>query len=160
MKKRRWITHPVLSFVDWYVRNYHSKDYIHRDMIKDEISKRLGQLEQRLMAAWQESEEALEHRLRLEFQIIEDGYVAEIQRLEARDKRRQKWLKNVTDLYYKEKGWAQRLAVVTAKHRHNGKELMSSIGEFMGDLECIGREACSVDEEVSSEDLRVLEEPK
>lgn len=145
------IFHPIISFIDWYIANYHSENYIHRDMIRDEIYRRLKEQEERLAIEHKKAIEVLRNQYDLEYQIKEDGYIAEIMRLEERDERRDKWHKKVMELYYKVRRWAQELAVITATNQHHGKEIQENVAEYIGKLEKIGMDADDVVREIRKE---------
>ncbi len=154
------IFHPVVNFIDWYIANYHSENFIHRDMIRDEIYRRLKEQEERLAMEHKKAIEILRNQYELEYQIKEDGYIAEIMRLEERDERRDRWHKKVMELYYKVRRWAQELAVITATNHHHGKEIQENVAEYIGKLEKIGMDADDVVREIrkeSKDDKELLE---
>jgi len=126
------IFHPIVSFIDWYIANYHSENYIHRDMIRDEIHRRLQEQETRLTIEHKKAIEILRNQYELEYQIKEDGYIAEIMRLEERDDRRERWHKKVMELYYRVRGWAEELAVISATNKHHDKEIFENMAEYIG----------------------------
>ena len=129
---KRMFRHPITTFIDWYIANYHSDNYVHRNMIKDEIYKRLQEQEKRLRSEYNLQIEKIKKKYELEYQIKEDGYIAEIMRLEERDDRRERWHKKVMELYYRVRGWAEELAVISATNKHHDKEIFENMAEYIG----------------------------
>jgi len=129
---RRIFRHPITTFIDWYIASYHSENYIHRNMIRDEIHRRLQEQEKRLRSEYNLQIEKIKKKYELEYQIKEDGYIAEIMRLEERDDRRERWHKKVMELYYRVRGWAEELAVISATNKHHDKEIFENMAEYIG----------------------------
>ena len=157
---KRIFRHPIATFIDWYIASYHSENYIHRNMIKDEIYKRLQEQEKRLRNEYNSQIEKIKKKYELEYQIKEDGYIAEIMRLEERDERRDKWHKKVMELYYRVRGWAQELAVISATNQHHDKEIVENMAEYIGKHEKSDGSIGNVIKEIKDEsknDKEVLE---
>ena len=137
MKLKRIILNPVLTFVDWYVRNYHSSEYIHRDMIKDEIKERIVNAEKKVN---QKRDEELERELDIrdkKHQIRIDGFLAEVERYKEEAREIRKLQKDLINLRALLESRAETLSIVIAQNKHEGKKIMNVAGEFIGQLDKI-----------------------
>jgi hypothetical protein len=157
---KRMFRHPITTFIDWYIASYYSENYIHRNMIRDEIHRRLQEQEKRLRSEYNLQIEKIKKKYELEYQIKEDGYIAEIMRLEERDDRRERWHKKVMELYYRVRGWAEELAVISATNKHHDKEIFENMAEYIGKHEKSDGSISNVIKEIKDEsknDKEVLE---
>ena len=75
----------IIALIEIFLSNkniieQYSENFIHRDMIKDEIYRRLKEQEEKLTIEHEKKIEILRNQYELEYQIKEDGYIAEIMR--------------------------------------------------------------------------------
>lgn len=138
MKIQNVLTRPILSFIDWYIRNYHSQDYIHRDMIKDEIFIKIQKKEKEIHEKRNEEEAEKQHALELEHQIRIDGLLAEIEVYKKESKEVAKEKKAVKNLYFELKRRAKELSLFTAENKHEGNNIIKNVASSIGQLDVIG----------------------
>ena len=151
---------PFKFIIDWYIYNYHSGDYIHRKMIQSEIKYRLDQQKRQLENEYDFRLQTAKQKMRAEYDIKEAGYKATIAALNERDLERAVWHEKVIDVYYRVRGWAQELALVTAQNQHHGKEIQNNVAEYIGKLDKIEINAGGVIKEIEKKeekDMRVLD---
>lgn len=151
---------PIKTVIDWYIYNYHSGDYIHREMIQGEIKSRLDQQKKQLDTEYDFKLQTAKQKMRAEYDIKEAGYKATISVLNERDMERTIWHEKVIDVYYRVRGWAQELALITAQNQHHGKEIQSNVAEYIGKLDKIEINADGVIKEIEKKedkDMKVLE---
>jgi hypothetical protein len=139
---------PFKAGIDWLVHNYYSYNYIHKDMIRDEINQRLEDQEKRLIAERDVIINNIKRNLENKYLIKEEGYITELLRYEQRDKRREHWHEKVMELYYRVRRWAQELAVITATNQHHGKDIQENISEYIGKLDMIEIDAKDLNKEI------------
>jgi hypothetical protein len=140
----RWI----IQAVDWYVQKYHSKDFIHRDMIQSEIEKRIASAEARVHSIRDRQEQERLDAKSLDFDIIEAGYKAEIFRLEKIVADACEMRSKVEDLYFKVKRRAQDLALITAENQEVGTKIVNEIAASVGRIDILSRGSKGLMEEI------------
>lgn len=117
----------TIRFIDWYIRSFYSHDYIHRDMIREEITKRIDEAVLKINLKRDEEETNKLNALKIIHKIEEDGYIAEIMRLEKNDIDVEKIRKKVEDLYFKVVKRANELVVSTARNWNTGEKIISDV---------------------------------
>ena len=127
----------MIQFVDWYIRNWYSMDYIHRDMIRDEILKRVNDAVGKTHRERDEQESIKLKAMRDNFKIQEEGYIAEIMRLEKNDEYVHKMRKRVEELYFKVVRRTKELLVITAENWHEGEKIINDVSASIGRLDAI-----------------------
>ena len=143
----------IIHAVDWYVRTYHSNDYIHVSLIKDEIKRRIALMEDRLNEERDEQEDRKLNALAIQYKINEDGWVAEIECMEKKCAEARKIRKEVEDLRFETIRRIREMAIINARNRHEGTEIINSVGASVGRLEKVGRSISDLVKEVEdSED--------
>jgi hypothetical protein len=160
MKRKRFfeiIKNPVVTFVDWYVKSYHSRDYVHRDMIRPEISKHIKLAEERVNKIRDNQEEIKMEALRLQFQIMEDGYLAEIESMEATVEDVLSMRDELVKLYYEVEKRIEEVSMITAQNRHHGMNIIEKVSEQIGNLEKIGYRSEKLDKRVKGQKPKDME---
>lgn len=155
----RKLRNPVITFIDWYIKSYHSRDYVHRDMIRPEIAKHIKKAEDRVNSIRDNQEEIKMEALKLQFQIMEDGYIAEIETMEETVKDVMKMRDELVGLYYEVERRIKEVSMITAENRHHGMNIIEKVSEQLGNLEKIGYRSEKLDSIVQSskkKDLRKL----
>jgi hypothetical protein len=137
MEVKRVLLKPVITFIDWYIRNYHSKDYIHKDMIKDEIKSKIEKAEERLNKKRDEQEKGKLDARDLDHKIIVDGFYAEMEVMEKEAQEVKALRSKLDNLYYVLKRRAKDISMVTAENKHEGTKIAENILESIGQLEKI-----------------------
>ena len=127
----------VIKFVDWYIRGYYSHDYIHRDMIREEITQRIDEAVRKVNLKRDDEEANKIQALKDIHKIHEDGYVAEIMRLEKNDENVKKMRKKVEELYFKVVRRAKELVLITAENWHEGEKIINDVSASIGRLDTI-----------------------
>lgn len=137
--------------IDAYIIKYHSNEYIRRDLISDEIKKRIDKaLALNNKMRDEQEKEKLESQ-KLKFDIVEYGYIAEIQKMEEEMKRICTFQKEVKELYFKTEARAKQLAMITAENKHIGEKIISSVAANIGQLNKIEYNANSIEEEITKQ---------
>jgi len=127
----------AIRLIDWYVRSYYSNDYIHRDMIRDEITRRVTEAVNKTNAQRNEQETNKLNALKTIHRIEEDGYISEILRLEKRDNDVKRMRKKVEELYFKVVKRAKDLVVITTENWHEGEKIVTDVSASISRLDII-----------------------
>ena len=149
----------AIRFIDWYIRAYYSHDYIHRDMIREEITKRVDDAVRKTNNFRDDQEINKLNALRDVYHIQEDGYVAEIMRLEKRDIEVQRMRKKVEELYFKIVKRAKELVVITTENWHEGEKIVTDVSASISRLDIIKTTTTDLVKEIEDsrkEDYRAL----
>lgn len=137
----------VIRFLDWYICGNYSAQYIHRDLIRAEISKRIKEAVDKTNAERDEQEEGKLKALKDIHKIEEDGYIAEIMRLEKNDENVKRLQKINEDLYFKVVRRVKELMLITAENWHEGEKIINDVSASIGRLDAIkGNTQTLVDE--------------
>lgn len=134
--------------IDNYIIKHHSQNYIRREMITEEIKKRIEKALKRNNKIRDLQEQKKTEAQKLEFDIQESGWVAEISKLEKDMVSIFKFRDETLELYYKTYERARELALITAENEHEGRKIIKSIGGSVGRLEIIGRNTGEVLKEI------------
>jgi len=147
----------TIRFVDWYVRTYHSQDYIHIGLIKEEISRRIDAEVFKTKIRCDEDKERAMNALNIQHKINEDGWIAEIENMEKQVRDAMVVLKNAEELRWEYIRRVRELAVINAKNQHGGKEMIEGVTVAMQQLEKVGLEICGLVENVEKEGKKETE---
>lgn len=144
LKDKKLIHKWTINFIDGYIQKNHSDQFIHKEMIQNEIEKRLKNHEERITKKLKGEEEDKLRAKDLKFAIIENGYIAEISRMEAMMEEVMKLKKENEELYYKNLSRAKELDVITSINASIGQKIIESTAENLGKLESISLDTSSV----------------
>jgi hypothetical protein len=131
----------IILAADWYVKNYHSNDYIHISLIKDEIKRRIERAEAVMKDTCEEESARKLKALEIQHSINEAGWCAEIECLEKKMVDVMKMRDEVINLRLETVRRIKELALINANNQHVGREVLSSVGASMGSL---GKVALSI----------------
>lgn len=143
-----FIKKKTMQLMDWYIIRNYSEEYIHRDMIKDEIARRIESAEVRLNAIRDRQERERIQTEKTKFAIVEDGYVAEITRLEKIVEDVLTMRKELEDMHYRIVRRARELSLITAENKHEGNKIISNVSASIGKLDVIGRNTSELVKEI------------
>ena len=127
--------------VDWYIIKYHSHDYIRRSLIQDEIARRIDAAVLQNNRMRDEQERSKLEAQKLKYEILENGWTAEIMNMEKIVADVLKMRDEVRDLHFRTFQRAKELAMVTAENKHEGTNIINSVAASVGKLDAIGSRA-------------------
>ena len=143
-----WIKFNIIKFIDWYVKAYHSDEFIHVSQIKDTILERIDSAVSRNNRRRdRELYEALETE-RTKHRIVEDGYIAEIESLEKLIDESKNMRKEVEELYFKVVQRAQQIVMITAKNTQERKTIVNDLAATLGKLDKLSLETEELNKEI------------
>jgi Ni,Fe-hydrogenase III component G len=144
----------ITKFVDWYIQKNYSDNFIHKDLIADEIEKRIRNAEDRINRKRDTQEENKIKAQQLRFDIEIMGYKAEIHRYEISQEEINKMRKDLINLYYRVKNRAKELSIITALSEDEGNKIISNIAASVGSLEKINLNIDSVIKEIADSEKK------
>jgi hypothetical protein len=127
----------IFTFINWYIKKYHSDEFVHIHKIKNEIQKRIKNAEDRLNEIRDKQEKDKLNALRLDFKIIEDGYLAEIDLMEKEFANVRKLRDANEKLYFINLARSKELATIAAKNKKIGEKITVDVGTSLGELDKI-----------------------
>jgi len=143
-----WIKFNIIKFIDWYVKTYHSDEFIHVSQIKDTILERIDSAVSRNNRRRdRELYEAIETE-RTKHRIVEDGYIAEIESLEKLIDESKNMRKEVEELYFKVVQRAQQIVMITAKNTQERKTIVNDLAATLGKLDKLALETEDLNKEI------------
>jgi hypothetical protein len=153
---KKWVTH----FIDWYIGEYHSTAFIHKDMIQNVMEARIKDAERILNNRRDMQEEDKLEALKLTFQITENGYLAELTRMEKTLKEVMELKRKVMRLYFEVKSRAKDMSIITNMNKESGQEIITNVSASLGKLETIDIETLKIVDEITKkeqEELSILQ---
>lgn len=153
----------LIKFLDWYIQKYHTHDFVHVSKIQDEIARRIKRATDRNNKRRDAQEERLINAERMKHKIVEDGYCAEIERMESEMKTNNEMRDQVERLYYTTMERARALVHATAEVKHEREEIVNDISKTMGKLDKLELNAKDIYDQIEDSkenDIRVLEAKK
>jgi len=137
-----------LRQVDSYILNYHSQDYIRKDLIQDEITRRIDSAIEVNNKIRDEQEELKIESISLEFEIQEKGWVAEIEKYEKIIEEIMELRKDTMKLRHRTYQYAKEIAMVAAENNHEGENIINQVGKSIGEYTKITRKAINIVSEI------------
>lgn len=148
-----------IQIADWYIRKNYSEDFIHRDLIKDEISLRIKNAVVEANKINSRTKETEIKALQLQHKIKEDGYLAEIDNYKKIVDETNLLRDKVETLYFKVVERIKAISTITAENKHEGVSIINSVSSSIGRLDRINNNILDLVEEIDNnkdEDLSTL----
>lgn len=127
----------LIQLADWYVRKNYSEDFIHRDLIQNEIEVRIKNAVTEANKLSERDKNNEIKALQLQNKIKEDGYLAEISNYKKIVKESIALRDKVEKLYFKVIERIKSLSIVTAENKHEGEAIINSVSSSIGRLDKI-----------------------
>lgn len=136
--------------IDNYIMKHHTDQFIHKTKIKDEIKNRIDNAVAYNNKLRDRQEKENLDAQKIQYEIQEYGYIAEIERLEKTVEDILIMKKKVMDLYYTTYSRAKELALITAENQHESNTIMNNVGDSMRRLDRIGEKANAAVKEIEN----------
>lgn len=135
--------------IDNYIIKYHSEDFIRRESIRDEISKRIKEAIDFQDAIRDKQEESKLAAQKLAHDIERDGLLAQLDQKDAIIRDVYKFRDECMALMYRVESRAKEVAMITAENKHEGNNIIEAVAKSIGKLDIIGTKAENVVEEIT-----------
>lgn len=134
--------------IDNYIIKYHSEDFIRREMIRDEITKRIKEAVDFQDAIRDKQEESKLNAQKLSHDIERNGLLAQLDQKDAIIRDVYKFRDECMALMYRVESRAKEVALITAENKHEGNNIIEAVAKSIGKLDIIGSKAENVVEEI------------
>ena len=139
---------PLVNFMDWYIKKYHSDNYVHVSNIADAIEQRIESAIDRVNKLHdQDVKEKLKAAGR-EKQIEIEGYIAEIRSLERIVADAKRMRSEVEELYFKVKEYGKQLLFQSAESKQERLEICEVLSSTVGKLDKLNINAERINKEI------------
>ncbi len=134
----------LLELIDAYIIRYHSDRYIDRELIQPEIAKRITEAVRVNDTIRDEQEHSKLEAQKLDYEIKEKGWCAEIDNMHSEMQKVFKMREEVLTLRFQVYQWAKRLAMITAENKYEGNTIIQAVASSVGKLDKIGANAADI----------------
>jgi hypothetical protein len=123
--------------IDNYIIKYHTGNYVHKNMLKEEISKHIKSavFKNNQLRDEQEKEKLEAQKIKNDIELA--GWLAELEHAEKIAKEMIEKNKRVTKLYYSTLETAKGIALIAAESKHETTKMMNNFAENIGTMEKI-----------------------